>query len=380
MKPATGDRPRVLLVDLSRHYGGADRRVHQTATALADRCDIAVAVLGGSVVERELRAAGVEVFSVHRRRHDPRIIGDLKRIAGTVRPHVIDAHNPQSQLWGLLAARAAGVKARLMTVHSVYRTAHRGVVRQRSHEAVLVLARTLGAEFLAVSRSVRDYLAHLGVDRSRIHLVPNGIEPLEGGVQPAGLRTQLALGAGDVLIGIIGRIEEVKGHDVLVDAVLRLRDRGRIVHVAVVGDGPDAGRLRAQVSRHGLQSQIHMIGFRRDIPGILADLDALCMPSRSEGLPYTILEAARQGVPIVASSATGLAAVLENGTTALLAPPGNADLLASAIETVVLDADLRLRLGRAGRDMVEREFSLARMAGGTLDVYRALSARTAAPT
>lgn len=366
---------KILLVDLSKRFGGADIRVIQTASALSGCCDVVVAVLEGSPVEKMLRDAGLKTHAISRSRHDPRMASELAEFARSFKPDLVDAHNPQSQLWGLVAAGLAGVPGRLATVHTVYREAHRGVFRQRSHEMTLRLARRLGAEFLTVSRSISEYVASLGVNRAHIHLSYNGMERLEGPIAPAGLRATLRLPSDALLFGMIGRVERVKGHDILVEALEELQRRGRTFHVAVVGEGRDEAELRRLISEKGLTGQVHMLGFRSDIPQILADIDIFCAPSRSEGLPYTVLEATRQGVPVIAAAVDGLAEVLEHDKTAILIPPESPGRLVEAIERIADDKALRLRLGNDGRAMFLERFLIPRMVEETLAVYRSVAGR-----
>jgi glycosyltransferase involved in cell wall biosynthesis len=371
-------RMKVLLVDLSKRFGGADIRILQTAMHLSQDCEIATAVLAGSPVHRKLEAAGLRTFPIARSRHDPRTAVDLARAARSFDPDIIDAHNPQSQLWGMLAAAMSGVRGRLVTVHTVYRVAHRGWFRQRSHELALRLARRLGARFLTVSGSIEDYVKSLGVPGENVYLSYNALEPAESGTLPAGLRAALGLDAGELLLGIVGRVESVKGHDILIEAMDILRGRGKAFHLIVVGTGRDEEDLKRLVESKGLGSQVHMLGFRRDIPEILADIDIFCAPSRSEGLPYTVLEAARQGVPVIAASVDGLAEVLEDDRTASIIPPESPLRLADAIEELAADEARRRRLGRAGKEMIDTRFAIPRMTEETLAIYRRI-AGTATP-
>ena len=370
---------RVLLVDLSKRFGGVDIRVIQTAKALSGPCEVAVAVLEGSPVGDMLHDAGLRTIPVSRSRHDPRIALELAEFARAFKPDLVDAHNPQSQLWGMVAAGLAGVRGRVATVHTVYREAHRGFIRQRSHELTLRLAKKMGADFLTVSRSISDYVASLGVAPARIHLSYNGMDRLDGPIAPAGLRATLGLPAGELLLGMIGRVESVKGHDIMIAALEELKQRGRIFHIAVVGEGRDEPELRRLIAEHGLGGQVHLLGFRSDIPQILADIDVFCAPSRSEGLPYTVLEAARQGVPVIAAAVDGLAEVLEDDATAILIAPENPSFLARAIERMADDQALRHRLGVDGRAMFEERFLIPRMVEETLAVYRSVVRRGGRP-
>ena len=361
---------RVLLIDLSKRFGGADVRVLQTAVNMPAGHEAAIAVLEGSAIHKDATAAGVRTFPLGFSRHDPRHAFALARIAREFRADVVDAHNPQSQLWGMLAARLAGVRGQVATVHTVYREAHRGPIRQRGHEFAIRLAKHSNARFLTVSESIARYLHSFGIAAGRVTVSYNAMEPLSAVPKGAGLKRSLGLTEGELLLGMVGRIEMVKGYDIMIDAIDRLRKAGQNFHVAIAGEGHDTGRIRAIIAERGMENRFHFLGFRRDIPDVLADYDMLCVPSRSEGLPYTVLEAARQGVPIIATSVDGLGEVLEDGRTAIVIPPENSEALANAIARAAADCDLRQQLSEAGAKMIVERFSIPRMIAETLAVYQ----------
>lgn len=362
-------RKRILIVDLSKRHGGVDVRVVDVAAGLREQCEVLVAVLKDSPVAKLLQQAGVATFPIQRRRHDPHIILDILRIINEFSPDVIDTHNVQSQLWGGVAAKLSGVRMAIATVHTTYGIAHRGFLRQRLHEAVLLFCRMLNFRFIVVSKSIQNYLINLGVSPSRITLSYNGVPALPGDVQQVGIREALKIPETQLLVGFIGRIEKVKGYDVLIPAIAKLREKGCLIQVVIIGAGTEEDELRRLISVANLGSQVHLLGHRKDIVSIMIEIDALCMPSRSEGLPYTALEAARSGLPIVASGVDGLREIFVDHVTALLVPPENVDALAKALEELVFDADLRSRLGKAAQDDVSARFTIPRMVTETLAAY-----------
>lgn len=360
---------KVLLVDLARHFGGVDIRVRQTAMHLSDRHEIATVVIDGSPVHKALKAEGLRCFPLRRARWNPLVARDIVRVARDFGADLIDTHNPQSQLWGLLAATRLPGVGRVATVHTVYREAHRGPVRQISHEAVLRLARRLGAEFITVSQSISRYLHRLGVVPERETLSYNALEPVARDLPPAGLRDQLGLDPGTPVCAMIGRLERVKGHDLMFEALRHLEARGHTPHLAVIGTGSLEATLRAEATAAGLGSRVHFLGFRTDVPSLLEEVDLLCMPSRSEGLPYTALEAGRQGVPLLATTVDGLAEVFRDGETARLVPPESAEGFAEVMAEMLASPEARARLGAAVRAMIETRFAIPRMVDETLAVY-----------
>ncbi len=363
------EKKRILIVDLSRRHGGVDTRVVDMAVGVKEQCEVMVAVLRGSQVAKLLQRYGVPIHGIARRRHDPRIVLDIMRIAREFRPDVIDAHNPQSQLWGAIAAKLSRIQTQVATVHSVYGVAHRGFLRRRTHEGVLHLCRLMGLRFIAVSKSIQDYLISLGVAPSRITLSYNGVPTPFCNSREMGIRKTLGISETQFLIGFIGRIQKVKGYDILVSAIARLRDKGCFVQAVIVGEGTEENDLRRLIDEADLRSQIHLLGFRQDIAAVMSELDVLCMPSRSEGLPYTALEAARMGLPILATKVGGIPEIFVDRETALLVAPNDPNAIASGLEELSADGTLRLRLGEAARDLVISRLTVEQMVSDTLAAY-----------
>src|SRR5690349_11689561 len=204
------EKQRILVVDLSKRYGGVDVRVADMAIGLKDRCEILVVVLKDSPIAKILQQAGVAIYPVQRDRHDPRLALDIARVARAFRPDVIDSHNPQSQLWGAIAGKLAGIETSIATVHSIYRIAHRGPFRQRAHEAVLRLCRMMGLRFIAVSKSIQNYLIWLGAAPNRVTPSYNGVPALPSDIEAVNLRKTLGISESQLLVGMIGRVQRVK--------------------------------------------------------------------------------------------------------------------------------------------------------------------------
>jgi glycosyltransferase involved in cell wall biosynthesis len=170
-------------------------------------------------------------------------------------------------------------------------------------------------------------------------------------------------------VAVVGRLFEVKGQAYLVDAIAELRDLPHI-KLVVVGDGPQLGELQGRVASLGADERVRFLGFRSDVPRLLASVDCVCLPSLWELLPYAALEAAAQALPIVATAVGGVPHLLKDQETALLVPPADAAALAAGIRTLAEDPEGARRLGQAAYEMVRASFGIEKMLAETLKVYR----------
>ena len=181
------------------------------------------------------------------------------------------------------------------------------------------------------------------------------------------------MAAGAPLVGVVGRLSSEKGVDVFLDALALLRDRGRAVHALVAGDGPDRDALKQQAERLGLADAVHFVGPVADVAALYPALDAVVLPSRSEGLPNVLLEALSADRPVVATRVGAVPEVLTDAAAGVVVPPGDAPALADAIAAALSTA--HDPAARAARAETAARFSLARRVDAHRALYRELAAR-----
>jgi starch synthase (maltosyl-transferring) len=213
---------------------------------------------------------------------------------------------------------------------------------------------------VCVSRGVLAFSRDVGrLDPSRLTVIPNGIDPAP--IDAADPVPRAAIGVPDDahLALFVGRLDPQKGLPDLLDAAERVLPRRPDWHLALVGDGPERGRiLEALATRDALSGRIHWLGHRDDVPGLLKAADVLVLPSLWEGMPNVILEAMAARRAVVATAVEGTEDLVIPGRTGWLVPPRDPDALAHALDEAANDPDRRRRFGEAGRARVEREFSL----------------------
>lgn len=381
MPESVGDRPSgsawsalppVVIVCLAIRHGGVDVRIVQTARKLQQEgCAFVVVVIKGTSLHRTLVDLGLPVAALARRRLDPRVVLDLVRIIRRTKAGLIDTHNGQSQYWGALAAMLSRVPGRVATVHSVYREDHASRWRQCAHEGALRLSKALGFRFLAVSSNVQRYLLdEFGVHPSRLLLSRNGMEDLAGPPPPVDLAAEPGWPADAVVLAIIGRLDPRKGHRFLLMALAALVRAGDCrARLLIVGTGRQEAAIREQVRELQLESYVHFTGFRSDVLSILTCVDVLCLPSTSEGLPYSVIEAARQSVPTLASRLEGTDDIFVDGKTILFTRIGDAEDIREKLTFLLDNPERRRELGAAARRMFLKDLSVERMLEETLEIY-----------
>jgi glycosyltransferase involved in cell wall biosynthesis len=220
---------------------------------------------------------------------------------------------------------------------------------------------------------VERYLRIGAAPAGRMLWVPNGIDVNRFEASPAvrdAVRTALHV-SGEFVFLAVGRLERAKGFDVLLQALSIVHTQANNVAVVIAGDGSQRATLEARASALGLGSElVRFLGVRDDVPDLMAASDAFVLPSRWEGLPMVLLEAASSGLPIVASAVGGNAEVVVDQETGFLVAPDDEEALGRAmVRMAELPVDERQRMGMRGRRLVRERYGLNAVVDTWLELY-----------
>jgi phosphatidyl-myo-inositol alpha-mannosyltransferase len=290
-------------------------------------------------------------------------------------PDVVHVHEPLVPVVGPAAVLATDAPV-VLTFHA---TAEGGTL-PRLYRAVRAPARRIvarGGALTAVSPVAAAFHAHmLGIDRTRLTIVPNGVDVArfaDAAAALAGRRTTAAAVAHERRVVFLGRLEHRKGADVAVRAFHMLAAERPGLHLRVLGDGPLRGTLErlAEDAPADVAARLELAGRvdPADLPRLLADADVAVLPARGgESFGIVLLEAMAAGVPIVATDIPGYRAVAREGREALLVAPDEARGLADAVARILDDDGLADRLRTAGRSRA-LEHDWGAVAARTREVY-----------
>jgi len=211
----------------------------------------------------------------------------------------------------------------------------------------------------------------------RTETVYNGIDLPRFGPEIGGgkIRRELEIGRDTKLIGTIGHFAPLKGFEELIEAMEKVVEQGFDMKLALVGEAIYAGsahykqRLMSLVDSVGLKDRIIFVGFRENIPELLAAFDVFVLPSRCEGFGRVNLEAMAMGKPVISTKVGGIPEVVLDGVTGILVPPGDPRDLARAIMRLLNDTQLGESFGKEGRRRVERHFTLQAHAQRIQEIY-----------
>jgi glycosyltransferase involved in cell wall biosynthesis len=254
------------------------------------------------------------------------------------------------------------------------RNLNASVLRPLMSLLIRLLLKRSGVSALVQNPDDRAALQSLGVDPAKIEIIPGS------GVDTRAL-TPLSDPPGEVCIAFVGRLLDDKGIRPLVAAHELMTKRGQQVRLLIAGDPDPANPASipvAEVERWRHLPLVEVLGHVTDIEGVWARSHIAALPSRREGLPKSLLEAAAYGRPIVATDVPGCREIARHDFNAFLVPVDDPGPLADALTILARDPALRRRLGTAGRQMVENEFSSEKIGRETVDLYDRLLRRKSA--
>jgi glycosyltransferase involved in cell wall biosynthesis len=226
---------------------------------------------------------------------------------------------------------------------------------------------------------VADVLVAAGVGEERVEVVHDGIEippPATPGERQRA-RRKWAAEASTILLGCVGYLSEEKGHDRLIPALARIREKNPNCILLLAGEGPRRAALEHQAAALGLGEIVVFAGFVENLPEFYDALDVFVFPSLSEGLGTALLLAMAHSLPVVASARGGIPEAVTHGENGLLVSDPEPELLAGAVLTLMDNPAQARKLGEAARRTVEEQFSAEQMVDNTLAVYERVCRETA---
>lgn len=310
-----------------------------------------------------------EVFQL-RRPIDPGCVRGLMQLFRDHRIDAVHSHEFTMAVYGAAASRILGLP-HIITMHGGLtvckalrrRVALRWAMRNSDHSVM-------------VSHATKRQFAHdLGVEESRLVVVPNGVPIIRG--DSTEVRKEFDIQDDECVLLAVGNLETHKGHAVLLEALARIAARGESPRWKLIiagGRGGDQhGPLLDLIRQTAFGDRVRIVLNRDDIPDLLALAHVFVMPSLWEGLPMAMLEAMLARKAIVASATAGIPEAIVDGREGILVPPGDVSALGAALDSVLGSAALRTALGTAAGLRAEREFTVEVMADRYERLYRGQS-------
>ncbi|KGD92138.1 glycosyl transferase [Achromobacter sp. RTa] len=363
MPSSTDHSLRIVHSEAALGFAGQERRILKEMRAMRERGhSVELICRPEAKLCKAATDAGIKVHTL------PmgglmNLLRGAPKVRRILREGCFDVLNTHSRIDTLLA----GLGARMAGTPLIVRTRH------LTNRVNSMLAYTwVPHRVSTVSNHVRETLIERGVPADRVATIYSPITLPPTDIRST-LREELNLPEDAIVVCCVAILRATKGHRELIEALRPLMETRPQVHLVLVGNGsPLFEQLQALIEDIGLADRIHMLGFRHDVPNILAGSDIFALATQKEASGTVYVEAAAAGLPVVGVDVGGVSEMVRDGETGILVPPGDIPGLRAALEQLLDDGDLRARMGVAGTRMARAEgkFSLAGLAERTEQVYR----------
>ncbi len=373
MKP---QKRKVLFLITKGNFGGAQRYVFDLATSLPnDQFDVAVACGEGGSLAHKLSSVGIRTITLPSLKRNINVILEMKNLFSLIRlykkerPDVVHLNSSKVGGLGALAGRLARVPRIIFTGHAWAWNEDRSPISKAliafAHWITVLLSHTT----IAVSERVAQQMYRLPYTRRKIVTIHNGISPLSlyDGFE-ARQRLNPAI-KHTTWIGTISELHKNKGLDFLIEAFARVCADFPDTGVVIVGEGEERDNLTRLIAEKKLSDRIHLVGFVDTASAYLKAFDIFTLTSRTEALPYVLLEAGLAQLPVIASNVGGISEIITHKKTGLLFPRGDVASLAETLTFLLSHKQVGEECGMAlSRDIIER-FSQEQMVRKTIALY-----------
>lgn len=357
----------VLHLCESSDTGGAESVLISMVEGIdKNRYRSLVCLLNDGWLKVELEKRRIETVVIPQPRSlDLRWLLEVRRLLKDRDIHVMHSHEFATNVYASVLSWFTGIPV-VATAHgkNYYgekwrrRVAYRFVARQSA--------------MVAVSDDLKRFLVRqVGIPPSNIRVIHNGIDLGRYAVQERAraLRKELGLSSDQRVVGTVANLFAVKGQTYLLRACRAVARVFPNLVLLVAGEGEQLAPLEKEASDLGIADKVKFLGFRSDVPALLQEMEVFILPSLSEGLPLSVLEALALQKPVVATHVGGIPEIVEDGVTGYLVPPRNPEALAERIILLLSDPQTAARFGEVGRKRVEEAFGLEQMIRNYQSLY-----------
>ena len=282
------------------------------------------------------------------------------------RPGIVHTHNFYSEVYGILSAKLAGVPVIIHGTHGM-----RQIDKKNKIYATKFLS-LFTDEFLTVSETLKkELIRETGISQRKVKSILNGvdIDKFQKQIDINKKKETLGIKTNMKVVGTIGRLVPVKNYKFLITAFSLLKKTFSDVTLLFIGDGPLRKSLQSTVNSQNLEKNVIFAGERNDVAAMLRIMDVFVLPSLSEGMSNTILEAMASGLPVVASNIGNNSKLIKDGETGVLVSINEPNQLSNAISGILSNPIKSITMGEAGYAYAKNCFSIEQMVNNYEKVY-----------
>ena len=363
---------KVLNIISDKNIGGAGRCVLNFLKYYdRDNFQVSVVVPKGSLLKPEIEKLNtqvIEVSGIADKSFDTKCIGELKRIIKEENPDAVHTHGTFS---GRIAGKLCGKKI-IYTRHSVFPVSKK--ISTQPGKTINKLANEFFSdEIIAVAEAAKDNLTEGGISDKKIKVILNGVEPVKRCTDEEIKATKEKYGIKDdeFVIGIMARLEAVKGHRYLIDAGRILKNKGKKVKILIIGTGGIENEIRDYVNKTNMNDTVVFTGFIKNVREILSIMDIQANASYgTEATSLALLEGMSMGIPAVVSNYGGNPGVITSGENGYIFKLKDSEDMALYIEKIMDNPDIFEYMKEKSKEIFNNKFTAQIYARNIENIYR----------
>ena len=359
---------KIIIAITKSNFGGAQRYVYDIATELAKKHDVAVLFGGQGLLAEKLSAASVRTISIPELGRDMNLGKDISvffrilKILKHERPNALILNSSKIGGVGSLAGRFAGVKKIIFVAHGFAWNENRGAIQKFVLKFFYALTFLFSTKIIAVSDAIWRQGSKLPFAKKKMTVVKLGIAeaPLLG---REAARKALNIPQDAFVVGTLAELHHIKGLRYAIEAI-PLIPIPRLYY-AILGEGEMRGELEKEITKKKVGDKVFLKGFVKDGSSYIKAFDVFLLPSLSEALSYTLIEAGFSETAVIATSVGGIPEIIENETTGFLIRPKNPKEIANSVRLVYENKERSALMAKNLHDLVLKNFSLDKMISET---------------
>ena len=341
----------------AKHWGGVETYIEKIFQKVdPNKLDLTLVSLGKWELGEKLKQQKYPVIFIHASWYSPLVPSNLAKVLKDGGFDLVTSQGMVANFFARVGSKLSGVP-NLVTIHSDYKFDYQGY-KQLLFRITFWLTKSFTSKYVVVSRFLLDETVGLGVTKDKIELVYNGVEAIAA--QPKNTNNQLVFGS-------LGRLHYKKGYHLLVQAVKILAYPN--IKVYIWGDGEEKDQLTEQIRLAGLENQVVLKGFTKNIGGSLAEVDYYIQPSLEEGFGITVAEAMYAQKPVIVTPAGSLPELIQDGKTGIIASAVTPESIAVAMKTLIENRDLADKLAVNARKYALANFGIETWIKKLTEVY-----------
>lgn len=366
-------KTKILYLVTKSNWGGAQKYVYDLATSIPkNKYNVIVAFGGGGVLKEKLIGEeGIRTIQIESLGRDISMFKDIRAFLEILtlfireKPNIVHLNSSKIGLLGSLAAKLCGMKKTVFTVHG---WAFNEKLSKKKFFVIKIMSKLtakLSTDLIVLSEKEGSQTSEFVPD-NKIHLIRNGIDPNMKFLSKEESLNNLDLDKRHKYIGTIAELHRNKGLDVLISAFANLDEN---IHLAIIGSGEEKENLEKLRDHSGLSSRVHFLGHIDNAGIYIKAFEIFVLPSRKEGLPYTILEAGLSKVPVVSTNVGGISSIISDDSLGFLVKPESEERLREKIELLLDNEKLGEDIGDALSQRIRDEFNIENTRKETFRLY-----------